>query len=259
MMMVKKTVKVLVVISFFIMVVVNALASILPINGIGTGEVSDYYANLFAPSGLTFAVWGLIYLLLAVYMVYQLTVKKDSELGKSLLNKVGLYFTVSSAANTLWIFTWHYDLIYLSIILMAVILVCLIVIVSSIRKEQLSGKEKICVKLPFSIYFGWITVATIANVTTLLVSLGWNGFGLSEALWTVIVLAVGAVIAIVTIIRYKDYPYGLVILWAYAGILLKHLSPAGFGGMYMEVIIAAIACLALVAAADIYAIIRKKY
>ena len=255
----KTWIKVFVVITFILMVAVNALANLLPINGVDTGAVSDSYANLFAPAGLTFLIWGLIYLLLAIYTIYQLTIKKDSELGSGLLNKVGIIFSVSSLANTLWIFTWHYNIIYLSMVLMAVILVCLIMIVGTIRKQTLGVKDKLMVKLPFSIYFGWITVATIANATVLLVSLGWNGFGLAQEVWTIIILAVGAVIGILTIIRNKDYSYGLVILWAYAGILIKHLSKSGFAGMYQSVVIAVIACLALVAAAEVYALAKHKY
>ena len=255
----KTWIKIFVVLTFILMVAVNALANILPINGIDTGTVSDSYANLFAPSGLTFSVWGLIYILLAAFTIYQLSVNRDSELGKSLLNKVGIVFSVSSLANTIWIFTWHYDIIYLSMVLMVVILVCLIIIVNTIRKHQLSGKEKFLVKLPFSIYFGWITVATIANATVLLVSLGWNGFGVSSVIWTIIILAVGAAIGILTILRNKDYPYGLVILWAYAGILIKHLSVSGFNNKYPQVIITVIVCLALTAAADVYSAVKNKY
>ncbi len=256
----KKTIKVLVVITFLLMVVVNALANILPINGIGTGAVSDSYPNLFAPAGITFAIWGLIYLLLALYTLFQLGLfKKNRSMSDSLTNKVGVVFSISSIANTVWIFTWHYRIISLSMILMLIILVCLAIIVSAIRKEALSVTEKVFVKLPFSIYFGWITVATIANVTTLLVSVGWNGFGLSQAVWAVAIIAIGAIIGIITILRNKDYPYGLVILWAYAGIVIKHVSATGFNSMYPAVIITTIAAMVLVVVAEVIAMTKKAY
>jgi len=255
----KTAVKIFVAITYIAMVAVNALANILPINGIGTGAVSDSYTNLFAPAGLTFSIWGLIYILLAAFTIYLLSVSKDSETGKSLLNKVGVIFSISSVANILWIFTWHYRLISFSMVLMVIILICLVNIAGEIRTKQLSVKEKLLVKLPFSIYFGWITIATIANATTLLVSLGWNRFGISEVVWTIAILVVGAVIGILVILRNKDYPYGLVILWAYAGILIKHLSKSGFDGMYPQIVITVIVCLALVAAADVYAIAKRKY
>lgn len=256
----KKTIKALVVISFILMVVVNALANILPINGVGTGGVSDSYPNLFAPAGITFAIWGLIYLLLALYTVFQLGLfKKNRKISDKLMNKVGIVFSISSIANTVWIFTWHYRIISLSMVLMLIILVCLAIIVSAIRKESLGMFEKVFVKLPFSIYFGWITVATIANMTTLLVSVGWNGFGLSQAIWAVAIIAIGAIIGIITILRNKDYPYGLVILWAYAGILIKHVSASGFNGMYPAVMITTIAAMVLVAVAEVIAIMKKAY
>ena len=256
----KKTIQALVVITFILMVVVNALANILPINGIGTGSVSDSYPNLFAPAGITFAIWGLIYLLLALYTVFQLgRSKKNRNMSDSLMNKVGVVFSISSIANTLWIFSWHYRIISLSMVLMFFIFVCLAIIVNTIRKESMSTKEKVFVKLPFSIYFGWITVAMIANATTLLVSVGWNGFGLSQAVWAVAIIAIGAIIGIITILRNKDYPYGLVILWAYAGIVIKHVSATGFNGMYPAVIITTIAAMVLVVVAEVIAATKKAY
>lgn len=254
----KKSIRILVVLTFLAMVVVNALANILPINGIGTGAVSDSYPNLFAPAALTFAIWGLIYLLLAGYTLYQLGLLGRIEWGKDeLLNKVGLVFSFSSVANTIWIFAWHYQVIALSMFLMLCILVSLIIIVNMIQKEHLSTKQKILIRLPFSVYFGWITVATIANVTTLLVSLNWNGFGIDEALWTTIIISVGALIGILVILKNKDWAYGLVILWAYLGILLKHRSVDGFDGMYLGIITTVVVAMVLVAVAVVYAFFKK--
>ena len=256
----KKTIQALAAVTFILMVVVNALANILPINGIGTGAVSDSYPNLFAPAGITFAIWGVIYLLLAAYTVFQLGLfKKNRSMSDALMNKVGVVFSISSIANTVWIFTWHYRIIALSMVLMIIILVCLAIIVSAIRKETLSTKEKVFVKLPFSVYFGWITVATIANLTTLLVSVGWNGFGLSQTVWAIAIIAIGAAIGIITILRNKDYAYGLVILWAYAGIVIKHVSETGFNSMYPAVMITTIAAMVLVVVAEVIAITKKAY
>lgn len=236
-------------ITFLLMVVVNALANILPINGIPTGAVSDSYPNLFAPAGLTFSIWGLIYLLLAGFVLYQLGVFKGKS-GYSLeaVKRIGWYFSISSLANIAWIFSWHYKMIPLSMLLMVVILITLILAYIGINKAPLSLKEKIFVRTPFSIYFGWITVATIANVTTLLVSLGWDGFGISQQVWTIIALAAGLVIGVATTLKNKDIAYGLVILWAYAGIMLKHLMPTGFASQYPGVIIAVAISLGIIIA-----------
>ncbi|SHH75972.1 lantibiotic ABC transporter permease [Clostridium grantii] len=253
-------IKILVLITFLLMITVNALANIIPINRITTGEVSDYYANLFAPAGITFAIWGLIYLLLAGYTIYQLGfLQKDSSKAKEgLFKKIGLYFSISSIANVIWILCWHYRVIPSTMILMIVLLVCLIIIVLEIKKVELSFKDKLFIKLPFSIYFGWITIATIANVTTLLVSIGWDGFGISEEIWTIIIILVGLLIGAITILVNKDIPYGLVIIWAYIGILIKHKSLNGFNGEYPAIIITVIISIILLIVTELYVLLHYK-
>jgi len=255
----KAPIRIVVLLTFLVMVTVNVLANIIPINGQTTGQVSDAYPNLFAPAGFTFAIWGLIYITLAGYVLFQLGIFQSCENKTKavLLDNVGLFFSISSIANAAWIFAWHYHKIPLSVLLMIVILVCLIVINQMINKEQLSCGEKIWLKLPFSIYFGWITVATIANVTTLLVSLEWDGFGLSQAAWTVIVLIIGAVIGITTILTNKDFVYGLVIIWAYTGILIKHIAPSGFDGQYPVVIYTVMISIMILILVEIYMFVSK--
>ncbi len=252
--------KVLIVVSFLAMVVVNALANILPINGIDTGAVSDSYPNLFAPTGLTFSIWGLIYLLLAAHTLYQLGLfhGKETMMNGTALRKVGAVFAISSLVNAAWIFSWHYKVIPLSMLLMAFLLLCLIEITTTIDAQSLSLREKLLVRLPFAVYFGWITVATIANATTLFVSLGWNGFGLSEAVWAIMILAVGALIGVATLARFKSIAYGLVLIWAYAGIGIKHLSAVGFAGQYPGVIVTVGICLALFAATIGYVLFMNR-
>ncbi len=252
--------KIIVLITFIAMVVVNALANILPINGINTGAVSDLYPNLFAPAGLTFSIWGVIYVLLAVHVLFQLGLfrGKDRKVDESSLQKTAKMFSLSSLINTAWIFSWHYKIIPLSMVLMVCLLLCLILIVSSLKSQTLTTREKLLHRLPFSIYFGWITVATIANATTLLVSLGWNGFGLPESVWTVIMLAAGALIGTATALRFRDIAYELVLIWAYVGILIKHTSAAGFSSQYTNVIIAVGICIAIFTVNVIYNALSRK-
>lgn len=243
----KTSIRILVAVTFLGMISTNILANILPINGVTTGQVSDSYPNLFAPAGITFTIWGLIYFLLACYTVYQLGFfQNDIAAAKThLLENIGILFSISSIANAGWIFSWHYHFIPVSMLLMVVILVCLFFINKLIKKEWLSTKEKVFIRLPFSVYFGWITVATIANAVVLLVSLGWYGLGISEPAWAVIIISIGVVIGISTIIKNKDTAYGLVFIWAYAGILIKHTSENGFSGQYPSVIITVTACIVL--------------
>ncbi len=245
-------IKIAVAATFLIMVIVNGLANALPINEITTGQVSDSYPDLFAPAGLTFSIWGLIYLLLAAYTLYQLGLLQEDKgtARMELFENIGIPFAISSIANATWIFAWHYDAIGLSLLLMIVILVCLILIASRLRKEEFTLKEKIFIRLPFSVYFGWITVATIANVTTYLVSINWGGFGIPEQVWTVLILIIGAAIGIARMLWDKDIAYGLVIIWAYVGIWIKHASPTEFAGQYPAVISAAAICIFLLFVAE---------
>lgn len=229
--------------TYLLMVAVNFLANGLPINNRSTGEISDAYPNLFAPAGPAFSIWGLIYLLLAGYVIYQFT--KSSQPKKELIKKINPLFIASSLANILWIFAWHYDYIALSVLIMATLLILLIKIADILRGEQFTLSEKFFIRAPFSVYFGWITVAAIANITVFLVSTGWKGFGVADYIWTSIILLVGALIGIVRMRRDKNIPYGLVLIWAYFGILLKHLSFSGFNGQYQSIIYTVIACLAL--------------
>lgn len=257
---VKSSMKLIIVATFLIMIIVNTLANILPINGQETGQVSDSYPNLFAPAGLTFAIWGLIYLFLAGHTLYQIGLFRNNNnaIKPQLLNKIGLTFSISSIANAAWIFSWHYHLIPLSMLLMIVILTCLILITRMNNKEELSVRERIFIRLPFSVYFGWITVAAIANATTLLVSNGWNGFGISEPIWAVIIIPIGMIIGIATMLRNKDIAYGLVLIWAYAGILIKHTSASGFSSRYPEVITTVILCIILFVITEAYILLSKR-
>jgi hypothetical protein len=245
-------IKALVGLSFMVMITVNALANALPIGGLNTGEVSDSFPNLFAPQGLTFSIWGLIYLLVLGFVLFHLGLFRntnDSIEKNQLLDKVGLLFIIKSLANASWIFAWHYQIMPLTLFFMFTILLCLILITLAIHRYhqslKLNSTEKFFLRLPFSIYFGWITVATIANITAFLVRLGWNGWGIEESLWTVIILIVGALIGIATMLRFKDIAYALVFVWAYAGIWMKHIRPGpeGFSGLYPGVINISLVCI----------------
>lgn len=210
----------------------NGLANSLPINGVTTGEVSDAYPNLFTPAAVTFSIWGLIYALLAFFVFWQFGVLKRRE-GK-VLEKIGFWFVLSCLANGAWIVAWHYGEIGWSLGLMLVLLASLSVIVSRVRRirEVTKGAGRVAVRWAFSIYLGWISVATIANVTVLLVSLKWDGFGLPQEFWTVLVLLAAVGLALTAVLKHGDLAYALVVVWAFVGILYKrHVleGPADMG------------------------------
>jgi hypothetical protein len=142
-----------------------------------TGDVSNSYQNLFAPAAFDFLNLGCDLYFIACSTLFQLGFfrGKETVLDNKSLDRIGIFFSISPLANAAWIFSWHYDQILLSLIWMLVILVCLIKINLIIKKMVLTKKEKFFIQIPFRVYFGWITVATIANVTTFLVSIHWNG------------------------------------------------------------------------------------
>lgn len=230
--------RIMVLIGYLIMLGINYLAVTLPLAGRDTGEISDSYANLFAPAGYTFSIWGIIYLLLAVYVFYQFGRTKDKLVAE--VNKI---FVANALLNALWILAWHYDYIGLSLFIMAGLLITLIRIADIIKSNKLTKQERLSVQLPFSVYFGWITIATIANIVIFLVSLGWNGFGIQESIWTTIVLFVGALIGSKRLLIDRSIGYGLVLIWAYGGIVAKHVSEGGYDSKYPFVIYSAILCM----------------
>lgn len=234
-------IKILAAVAFVAMVAVNFLANSLPINGRTTGEVSNAYPNLFAPAGLTFAIWGVIYLLLACYVVYQFVPRSSKD--EELLKKINPLFIATSLANICWIFAWHYDFIALSVVIMLALLFFLIRIADIIRDRPGKTADHRIISAPFGVYFGWITVAAIANITVFLVSLGWDGFGIADYVWAALIMIVGAAIGILRMRKDHSIAYGLVLVWAYLGILFKHVSGTGFNGQYPIVIATVIALL----------------
>ena len=228
---------------------VNYLAQKLPINGLTQSDISESLPNLFTPAGLTFSIWGVIYLMLTVFTVFQFGFSNQTPVS-GLLDTVRVLFIINALANMAWIFVWHYRKFELSILMMAVILVTLILINLELDKLLLTTVEKIVFRLPFSLYFGWITVAAVANATALLVSRGWKRFGLSEQTWAIVIIVVAALIGTATMLIRKDIAYGLVFIWAYIGILFKHQFPSGFAKKYPYVIMTVMACLLVFAAAE---------
>jgi len=154
---------------------------------------------------------------------------------------------LTSWVNAGWIFAWHYKLLPLTMALMLVLLGLLMRAGWLLRQPHCDPKEELALRIPFNLYFGWITVATIANAAALLVNLNWNGFGLSPTVWTVAVLIVGVLLTSVTMYRVRSVAYGLVAVWAYAGILVRHLDARWYNGAYPAIVITLIASLAVLA------------
>jgi len=202
-------------------ILINGLANALPLNGQTTGEISDRFQVYFVPAGYVFSIWGLIYVGLLAFAIYQaLPAQRDNPR----LRRIGYLFALACLANIAWLFLWHYELFPLTLLAMVPLLLFLIAIYLRLEvgRAQVAATEKWLVHVPFSIYLGWITVATIANVTAVLDYVNWSGWGIGAEAWTVIMLVAGVGIASAMSLTRGDVAYMLVIVWAFVGIAIKH-------------------------------------
>jgi len=213
--------QVFVILGTLAVIAVNALATALPLNGQTTGEISNQFKVYFVPASYVFAIWGLIYLALLAYTVYQAL---PSQRENPRLRRTGWLYVLSCAANIAWIFLWHWEHFAFTLIAMGALLLLLIAVYLYLGtgRTPAPGAETWLVRVPFSIYLGWITVATIANVTSVLEDVGWKGWGLDPVAWAVIMMVVAAVVASLVSLTRGDVAYVAVILWAFAGIAVKH-------------------------------------
>lgn len=240
----------LVVLAVVAVVVVNALANALPLNGQTTGEIADRFEVLFIPAGYVFSIWGLIYLGLIAYAAYQAL---PSQRDNSRLQSIAYLFVLSGAANIAWIFLWHYEVFIWTLLAMGVLLGSLIAIYLrlEIGRARVHSGEKWLVHVPFSIYLGWITVATISNVAVVLDFLNWDGFGISPEVWTVFALVVAGAITSAVVLTRRDVAYVLVIIWALIGVAVRNVGvPA--------VATAALIVSALVALVTVLSVLRER-
>lgn len=246
--------------SYFVMVITNIFTNIIPLNGKTTGQISDMYPTLIAPAGYTFAIWGVIYVLLFAFIIFQLQ-RFDTNNGKldpSIMRQIRILYITSSFANAVWIFAWHYEFIAFSLMLMIVILFCLIIINKILSEEVLNKKESLLLSLPFGVYYGWITIATVANTATLLVSISWRGFGITEEQWTVLILIITYLIATYRTHQNHNIGYCLTIIWALIGIGVKNYSSYLLGGQNRSIVITTVIGVILMTLLTIYSICIKK-
>lgn len=198
------------------------------VNVTDVGEISNQYASLFTPAGFTFAIWGLIYLLLisfCIYHIIQAFVKTESHQANRDTVKTGTWFIINNLGAAGWLLVWTNNQISISALLILLQLVSLIVIHLRLGIHDVKEKtaSKIFTQLPLSIYLGWITIATIANISIYLFSVQWDGFGLgySAITWTRIIIAVAVVITMLVVLLRNNVAYGLVVIWALYGIISK--------------------------------------
>jgi len=207
-------------VTVIIALTVNILASALPLNGKNTGEISDRFQVYFVPAGYVFAIWGIIYIGWIAFVIYQFrTDQKESPR----LRRLGYLFALSNLANAAWLFCWHYNQFGLSVLVMLTLLGLLIAsyLRLNVNRESVTGTERWSVDIPFGVYLGWITVATVANISDWLFLVNWNGFGITAQVWAVIMLAVASVLGLLMAFARRDVGYLLVLIWAFVGIAVK--------------------------------------
>ena len=234
---------------FIGVIAVNTLANTLPINGYNTGQISAMYPNLFVPAGFTFGIWSLIYLLMLGYVVTSTGYLWNSpglQAGRAAAATSPL-FLLTCLANAGWMVAWHYLQVTLSVIVMLLLLLLLIRIHVLLQpyRADLRRVRRVFLYNFFVVYLGWISVATVANITALLVHIGWDGFGIAPAYWSMTMIAVATVLGMLFIWLRRDIAYALVIAWALFGIHAgqKAATPAigyvALGGIFILLLLCA--------------------
>ena len=209
--------------SVLLALAVNILASTLPLNGQNTGEISDRFLVYFVPAGYVFAIWGVIYIGWIAFILFQY--RKDQRESPR-LRKLGYAFALSGVFNAAWLFCWHYNAFGWSVVVMLALLAALIVsyLRLNVGLTPVNNAEKWSVDIPFSVYLGWISVATIANITDYLYLINWDGFGIAPQVWAVIMLTVASIVGVLIALTRRDSAYTLVFVWSFIGIANKQAA-----------------------------------
>jgi len=233
--------QVVTIIAFALVLVVNALASTLPIGGITTAEVSDKYPDAFAPAGYAFSIWAAIYAGLLAYVVYQAL---PDHRYQPRIAAIAPWFWLSCLANIAWIFLWQYEVITGSLVVMLGLLGALAAIYLRLRKRaaDASALELWCVHAPFSLYFGWITVAMLANLTKWAVQQGLGVAVQAPEAWAVTLIGVGTLIAGTIGWAKRDPVYLAAFIWAFIAMVVRHGAPhpvstAALGGIVIVAVV----------------------
>ena len=236
--------RIFMIVSLVITLIVNGLANALPINGQTTGEVSDQFPVLFVPAGYVFSIWGLIYLALIAFAIYSVTKK---GLANQKIESIAWWFVASNILNAAWILFWHYELFAITLIVMLGLLVSLVAIYLKlgIGRTKRDLVEKLTIDTPFSIYLGWITVATVANVAQLLYVSGWRGGPISQPAWTIIMLLIATALGGLMVFLRREVAYPLILTWAFVGIWVKQQGNTNIVAITALVLAILIAALAI--------------
>lgn len=213
------TKKIIVLVTLLVTLAVNYIANALPLNGNTTAAVSDLFPQYIVPLGYAFAIWGLIYFSLLGYSIHNFLYNKKDKL----IENTFIWFITSCLCNIAWIFLWHYMQFGLTLLAILGLLGSLIMIYlnTDISEPSKSLREKVFFEFPFSLYLGWVSVATIVNVSVVLSYIGWDGFGINPAIWSATLISVATLLGLYFLKVRRDITYAAVIVWAVTGIGLR--------------------------------------
>lgn len=214
----------IVLLSILATIAFNALANILPLMGRTTGAISDAYPVPFTPAGYVFGIWGVIYLGLVVFGVWQ---ARPAQAADPRLRDAAPWVVLGGALNIAWLVLWHAERVALSTVPIAGLLVTLIVVYETLASgdETQGAWMRWAARLPFGIYLGWLTVATAANVAVSGWALGWRGAPFGADVWALLVVLVASVIGLRVLQARGDVAYAGVLIWAFVGIAVANGLP----------------------------------
>lgn len=231
-------------IALLVVLAVNFLAEALPLNGLTSAQIANRYPDLlYFPANYAFSIWSVIYAFLIAFGIYQVL---PAQRNNPHLQRIGWLFVVSCVFNAAWLISFHYLQFAISMVMMIALLITLIVIYwrLGVGVEPVSRATKWLIHVPFSLYLGWITAATITNAAYVLTDAGWGGFGIEAQTWAIIMLAITGVLASYIVYTRRDIAYGLVIVWAVTSIAVRH---ADIASISLTSIIVSVAVALLVA------------
>jgi hypothetical protein len=220
----QKTLSILNLVSVILVIAVNYVSQALRLNDTTIGEISKQYDNLFTPASYAFAIWGIIFLGLLAYGIFQVRRAFFSDKPSTFIEQTGYWFILTNVLNSLWVIAFVYDYTGVSVLIMLGILFSLIKIILNTKMERWDAPKSTIafVWWPICLYSGWIAVATIANISAYLTKIGWDGSPLSEITWTIVMITIATLLNLVMIWKRNMREFAAVGIWALFAIFIRH-------------------------------------
>lgn len=236
--------------------VVNALGALGLINGLTQKQISDMYVTLITPSPATFSIWSVIYSLLLISVIV-MAIKKDDYYHRSAVDRISVLFWISCILNMAWIVAFSYVQIELSVLFILGFVITLSLLCQ--RLVQIQEGKRWLLPLSFGLYTGWLFIATVVNTAAALVKLNWNGFGIADDIWAIIILITAIILVVVVLSKIRNAAFPLPVAWAYFGIYQFLNAPEGFKGEFGLLQTVALAGAAVLIVVAVIQLFRNRY